>query len=68
MEHTVKIREPEIREAIAFWLRNEKRLIPLEEISLIYRGMSSDDPRETSSISASCEVRDFYKEGESCIS
>jgi hypothetical protein len=63
MEYTVTIREGEITEAISFWLTNERNLIPLVDasgepkINLIYRGMDTGDPRETSSIYANCEVK-----------
>ena len=69
MDYTITIREGEIREAIGFWLRNERGLIPLadasgeEEICLVYRGMSTGDPREFSSIYADCKVKTFRKEG-----
>ena len=67
MDYTITIRDNEIREAIGFWLTNEKNLTLLvdasgeEEITLIYRGMDTGDPRESSSIYANCKVSGFEK-------
>lgn len=64
MHYTITLNENEIIEAIVYWLSEQKE-IREAGVTMIYPGMSSDDPRDGSSLSAKCKVIPFKLKGDS---